>query len=268
MFVQVIEAQAADAAALRQGYERWLRELGPGAAGWLGSTAGVADDATAIAVVRFESEQAARRNSDRPEQGQWWEAFSRTLKGEPRFADYPQCEMFGQGGSDEAGFVQVIRGRATDVQRVLDLGKQVSAAVRQHRPEVIGGSFAWKDDGDFTQTVYFTSEQAARQGERQPPPGAAGAAAGISGPGPRSALHRSPRPLAEQPVTPARYSSFTIRSRLAAPGSLLYRAPSGLSTLRYGSPALSTIAHPLPSRRAIASPLPTSGRGPGAWMSE
>jgi len=42
--------------------------------------------------------------------------------------------------------------------------------MRQYRPDVLGGSVAWKPDGDFTQTVYFTSEAAAREGERNRPP--------------------------------------------------------------------------------------------------
>jgi hypothetical protein len=34
------------------------------------------------------------------------------------------------------------------------------------RRDVIGGTIGWDDDGHFTQTVYFTSEEAAREGER------------------------------------------------------------------------------------------------------
>ena len=38
------------------------------------------------------------------------------------------------------------------------------------RPEIIGGTVAIADDGDFTQTIYFTSEAAAREGEKQEMP--------------------------------------------------------------------------------------------------
>ncbi|MGE5763508.1 MAG: hypothetical protein ACM3ZF_06425, partial [Mycobacterium leprae] len=62
---------------MRAAFERWVEELAPGAAGWLGSTAGVTDDGRFIGLARFESEQAARRNSDRPEQGRWWAETSK-----------------------------------------------------------------------------------------------------------------------------------------------------------------------------------------------
>jgi predicted RNA polymerase sigma factor len=72
VFVQVIQGQVSDAGQVRAALDRWARELAPGATGWLGSTAGVTQDGRFIALARFESEEAARRNSDRPEQDQWW----------------------------------------------------------------------------------------------------------------------------------------------------------------------------------------------------
>ena len=68
-FVQVIQGQVSDAAKVRAHLDKWNKELAPGADGWLGSTAGVTEDGRVVALVRFESEEAARRNSDRPEQG-------------------------------------------------------------------------------------------------------------------------------------------------------------------------------------------------------
>jgi hypothetical protein len=38
------------------------------------------------------------------------------------------------------------------------------------RPEIIGGTVAIADDGDFTQTIYFTSEAEAREGEKKEMP--------------------------------------------------------------------------------------------------
>ena len=80
MFVQVIQAQVSDAAAVREAMERWAQELAPGAEGWLGTTAGVTDDGRFIALARFDSAQAARRNSDRPEQGEWWDQLSASVQ--------------------------------------------------------------------------------------------------------------------------------------------------------------------------------------------
>jgi hypothetical protein len=66
MFVQVFQGKVSDAAGVRDRLETWVRDLAPGAHGWLGSTAGVTDAGDLIALARFESEEAAQRNSDRP----------------------------------------------------------------------------------------------------------------------------------------------------------------------------------------------------------
>ena len=62
----------------------WVRDLAPDAAGWLGSTGGVTADGRAVAIVRFESAKAARANSDRPEQSDWWANHAA-----PAFSDEP-----------------------------------------------------------------------------------------------------------------------------------------------------------------------------------
>src|ERR671923_523515 len=108
MFIQVIQGDVRDAAAFRAQLDRWAEELGPTADGWLGTTGGLATQGGFIAVVRFESEEAARRNSDRPEQGRWWAGTAQSL-GEVTFHDCAEVDLMGAGGSDEAGFVQVIQ---------------------------------------------------------------------------------------------------------------------------------------------------------------
>ena len=70
MFVQIIEGRTTDAEALRQRGKVWADEVGPGAVGFLGVTAGVTADGRAITIARFESEAQARANGDRPEQGE------------------------------------------------------------------------------------------------------------------------------------------------------------------------------------------------------
>src|SRR3954470_3627397 len=66
MFVQVIEARTSDPAAVKAAMARWVAKLAPGATGWLGSTAGMTPDGRMVAIVRFDSEEHARVNSDRP----------------------------------------------------------------------------------------------------------------------------------------------------------------------------------------------------------
>jgi hypothetical protein len=73
MFVQVIRGRVSDAAQVRAQLHRWAAHLAPEAVAWLGSTAGITDDGILVALARFESEEAARQNSDRPQQTAWWE---------------------------------------------------------------------------------------------------------------------------------------------------------------------------------------------------
>jgi hypothetical protein len=83
MFVQVIQGQVLNPDQMHADLDRWAEELAPAAAGWLGTTAGVTEDGRFVALARFESEDAARRNSDRAEQGRWWEETSRFLPERP-----------------------------------------------------------------------------------------------------------------------------------------------------------------------------------------
>ena len=169
MFAQVIQGKAKDAEALRAGIERWRTELAPGADGWLGSTAGVTDDGEFFALARFESEEAARRNSDRPEQGEWWNEFSQHLDGEATFTDSTDTDTFAGGGSDDAGFVQVIQYHTTDPQRLREFAHETEAAMQRMRPDVIGGCTVYHGDGDVIDVLYFTSEAEAREAEAREP---------------------------------------------------------------------------------------------------
>lgn len=168
MFVQVIEGQTSDVGALRVQIEAWDRDVKPGAIGFLGSTGGVTEDGTFITAARFESEEAARANSDRAEQSEWWETTSKLFNGEPTFYDCTDVDEFNGGGSDEAGFVQVIQGYAKDKEKMKEMGKQMEAdqSMQQQRPDVIGGFVAWGPKDGFSQFIYFTSEEEARKGEQ------------------------------------------------------------------------------------------------------
>lgn len=168
MFVQIIEARVKDPEGLRRQWQAWDDECRPGATGFLGSTGGITDDGRFIAVARFESEDAARTNSQRGEQTTWWDQTKSFLDGEPSFTDTTETDEFLAGGSNEAGFVQIMRGRA-DRNELRDVMQEAEASLRQDRPEVIGGLIAWNGDR-FVQTVYFTSEAEAREGEKKPAP--------------------------------------------------------------------------------------------------
>jgi hypothetical protein len=167
MFIQVIQGQVSDREELRDAFDLWLREVAPGAEGWLGTTAGVTDQGDLITLARFESAEAAQRNSHRPEQHQWWMDTSKLLIGGAVFHDCHDTEVLGAGGSDDAGFVQVMRGRTRDMVRMRELNRQLWMGMADIRPDILGGILAPHDDGTtFTEAVYFTSEAEARLGEQ------------------------------------------------------------------------------------------------------
>ncbi|HET9290260.1 MAG TPA: hypothetical protein VFQ49_04195, partial [Actinomycetes bacterium] len=170
MFVQVIQGQVADAEQVRAAFDRWDRELAPGATGWLGSTAGVTDDGRFIALARFESEEAARRNSGRPEQDRWWAETARLFSGEASFTDSDDVVVDVVGEPGDAGFVQVMRGRGTDTDRARELMAQDSSEWADFRPDILGSVAVLHDGGAYTMAIYFTSEEEAREGERKEPP--------------------------------------------------------------------------------------------------
>ncbi|MBO9522644.1 MAG: hypothetical protein J7518_14010 [Nocardioidaceae bacterium] len=169
MFIQVITAPCSRAEDVKAVHQGWREELGPGAVGFLGGTFGVTDDGLFIGVVRFESEEAARKNEGRPEQDAWAAKMAAVMDGPATFDDYTDVTTFLAGGSDDAGFVQVIRGTVDDIEGAKALVSD-PGDLPTMRPEVIGGTFAVKPDGSYTQTVAFTSEAAAREGEQQEPP--------------------------------------------------------------------------------------------------
>ena len=167
MFAQIVQGRVTDPAGLQKQWERWIEDVKPGAEGFLGSTGGVTANGEFVTIARFESEDAARANSNRPEQSAWWEETSQYLDN-PMFHDCRQVDVFGGGGSDEAGFVQVIQGKVTDVEASRALDARMEPELRERRPDVIGGVNAWHpENGRFTTFLYFTSEADARVGEKK-----------------------------------------------------------------------------------------------------
>jgi hypothetical protein len=170
MFVQVIQGKVADPGRVKAALDRWARELAPEAEGWLGTTAGVTEDGRFIAAARFESEEAARRNSDRPEQDRWWRETSRLFDGEPTFRDSSDVAIDTAGDPDSAGFVQVMQGRSSDPERARQLMADDSTDWASFRPDILGSLAVGHDGGAWTMVMWFTSEEAAREGERKEPP--------------------------------------------------------------------------------------------------
>jgi hypothetical protein len=150
--------------------DRWRSECEPGAEGWLGGTYGFTDDQMFLGVVRFESEELAMRNSARPEQTAWWNSVEPLFDGPVDFHNCRDVMLMMEGGSDQAGFVQIIRGKLDNRDQARMMIDRMSSMLHEARPEIIGATIAIEDDGTFTETVAFTDEAAARQGESQAMP--------------------------------------------------------------------------------------------------
>jgi hypothetical protein len=165
MFVQIIEGRTSKPEALKAAGDAWQAEVRPGAIGYLGVTAGTAADGRAFTLVRFEDEASARANSERPEQGAWFqEHLATAYDAEPTFTESSDTTDFMGGGSNEAGFVQVMKSTGVDRAEI----ERLDAIFENHmgsRPDILGGLRVWTGTDSCTDVMYFTSEDAARKGE-------------------------------------------------------------------------------------------------------
>ena len=170
MFIQVIQGRATNPPGIRRDLGRWQRQLAADADGWLGSTTGITEDGWSITVVHFASEAHARRNSDRPEQREWWRDASQHLARVVSH-DAPKVHIYRDGGADQAGFVQVIQGHSDHLERMASLARDQEEVLAREAPHILGVTVAEHADrpGDFTQIMYYTSEQNARRYDQDPP---------------------------------------------------------------------------------------------------
>jgi len=169
MFIQVLRGKLADEAGFRRTIDRWDSEVKQGAIGYLGTTAGVIDGGGFVICARFESEELAMQNSNRPEQGEFFAEASKNFDGEPEFFNVTDVQQWLDGGSDSAGFVQVMIGHSPDRDALQAVAASDAETLRAERPEVIGGlSGNFGSDG-FVNIAYFTSEAEARKGESSEP---------------------------------------------------------------------------------------------------
>ncbi|MGZ5416123.1 MAG: hypothetical protein ACXWDI_02995 [Nocardioides sp.] len=176
MFIQIIQGKCNRQDELRALTDRWNAELAPGATGWLGGTFGFTDDGQSIAVVRFDSREAAMANSERPEQAAWWAEAEQLYDGPVEFHDCDRVTLLMGGGSDEAGFVQIIRGKLENPDAIEAGMRATESLLHEARPDILGSTLAIEDDGTFMETVFFTDEAAAREGESKAMPESADAA--------------------------------------------------------------------------------------------
>lgn len=164
MFVQVIEGRTNDAEALAALGREWQETLRPGATGYLGVTAGTTADGRAITIVRFDSPESARANSERPEQTEFFTKIRALYDGDPVFTESTDVEEFMGGVDPSATFVQVMKVSGVDRVKVKELDAQFES-MADMRPDLLGGFRIWTGPDSEIDVNYFTSEAEARAGE-------------------------------------------------------------------------------------------------------
>ena len=85
--------------------------------------------------------------------------------GPAEFHDCDDVTLMLDGGSDDAGFVQIIRGKV-ETPDTLKAMMTDTQQLHEMRPEILGGTLAIEADGTFTETVAFSDEASARKGEQ------------------------------------------------------------------------------------------------------
>jgi hypothetical protein len=77
-------------------------------------------------------------------------------------------EFLAGGGSDDAGFVQVIEGHTSSRDEFMRLERELeNGGFMTDRPDFIGSTLVFWPDGAWVEVAYFTSEGEVREGEKR-----------------------------------------------------------------------------------------------------
>ena len=90
------------------------RDIKPATVGFFGFTSGVTKDLEMVTIVRFRSGEAAGADSAAPAQSTWFAESSPAFDGAVTFHDCADVDVIFGGGSDRAGYVQVMQGTARE----------------------------------------------------------------------------------------------------------------------------------------------------------
>ena len=170
MFIQIIQGRCTRQDEMHALADEWREQRAPSADGWLGGTYGFTDDGMFLGIVRFENREKAMANSESPEQGEWAKRMAALFDGPVEFHDSDDVTLLFDGGSDDAQFVQVIRGKVDDPSRLKTMMTENPQTFHEMRPDILGATLAIEPDGTYTETVAFTNEDSARKGEQVEPP--------------------------------------------------------------------------------------------------
>lgn len=166
MFIQMVQGRCSRQDEMRALVDDWSATMAD-RPGWLGGTYGFTDDGRFLGVVRFDSAEACRESAAQPDAALWWASAASLCDGACEVHESGDVTMMLDGGSDDAGFVQVMTGRVGDADRIRHLvSDEMSSMLHQARPEILGATMAIEADGHFVETIAFTDEDSARRGEQ------------------------------------------------------------------------------------------------------
>ena len=166
MFIQMVQGPCSRRTEMRALVESWCAGIAEHY-GWLGGTYGFTEDGRFVGIARFTDSRSCIDAAQRPEAPAFWADALGLLDGTCEIHQSDDVTLMFDGGSAEAGFVQVLRGKLRDPaqMRYLLADQDMTAMLHETRPEILGATLAISQDGTFTETVAFTDEALARAGE-------------------------------------------------------------------------------------------------------
>jgi len=166
MFIQMVQGPCARRTEMRALVDSWCAGIAD-EHGWLGGTYGFTEDNRFVGIVRFTDSRACIDAAQRPEAAAFWADAIALLDGPVEIHQSDDVTLMFDGGSEDAGFVQVLTGKLRDPaqMRYLLADQDMTAMLHETRPEILGATLAISQDGTFTETVAFTDEALARKGE-------------------------------------------------------------------------------------------------------
>lgn len=167
MFIQMVTGRCSAHEDMHRVVDAWCDGMSA-TDGWLGGTYGFTDEGNFIGVVRFTSAEAYEACCREEFAADCWAAALDCFEETPEVHGSEDTSVMISEAGDGAEFVQVIRGRAIDPDRLRRMvtDAEMTSMLREARPDIMGATLFIEEDGSFTETVCFTSEAAARLGEQ------------------------------------------------------------------------------------------------------
>ena len=166
MFVQIIQGHVRDPEQVKAAIDAWVRDLSPGADGWINSTGGVTDDGQFIGLACFTDLNRPTATANGPSRASGGSARRSSSTARSR-STTPTTWSPTTRATRTGRFVQIVQGQGRDRDRALTLLLRDSDEWARFRPEVLGTTACSYGDGEYTVAVYFTNEQDARAAERK-----------------------------------------------------------------------------------------------------